>query len=95
MERAAEAYEKIAKEFPEEAQYIVPLAFRKRTLFTWNLRELHHFIPLRSGKKGHISYRRIAQQCFKEIEKIHPLLAKYIRVDMSDETVSTVGVKIN
>ncbi len=95
MEKAAEAYEKIAAQFPEEAQYIVPLAFRKRTLITWNLRELHHFIPLRSGKKGHISYRRIAQQCFKEVEKIHPLLAKYIRVDMSDETVSTVGVKIN
>ncbi|MFH1193886.1 MAG: FAD-dependent thymidylate synthase [bacterium] len=95
MERAANAYEKIVKIFPDEAQYIVPLAFRKRTLFTWNLRELHHFISLRSGKKGHISYRRIAQQCFKELEKIHPLLAKYIRVDMSDETVSTVGVKIN
>jgi len=94
MEKAAEAYEKIAAEFPDEAQYIVPLAFRKRTLITWNLRELHHFIPLRSGKKGHISYRRVAQQCWKEIEKIHPLLAKYIRVDMSDETVSTVGVKI-
>jgi thymidylate synthase ThyX len=89
----AEAFVKISTKFPEEAQYIVPLAFRKRTLFTWNLRELHHFIPLRSGKKGHISYRRIAQECWKELEKIHPLLAKYIRVDMSDETVSTVGQK--
>lgn len=94
MEKAAAAYEKIVKIFPDEAQYIVPLAFKKRTLFTWNLRELHHFIPLRSGKKGHISYRRIAQQCWREVEKIHPLLAKYIRVDMSDETVSTVGIKI-
>jgi len=94
MERAAEAYAKIYKQFPDDAQYVVPLAFCKRTLFTWNLRELHHFISLRSGKKGHISYRRIAQQCFKELEKIQPLLAKYIRVDMSDETVSTVGVKL-
>lgn len=94
MERAAESYEKIYEKFPAEAQYIVPLAFKKRTLFTWNLRELHHFISLRSGKKGHISYRRIAQDCWRELEKIHPLLAKYIRVDMSDETFSTVGVKI-
>jgi len=92
--KAAAAYEKISKEFPEEAQYIVPLAFKKRCLFTWNLRELHHFIALRSGKKGHVSYRKIAQQCFKELEKVHPLLAKYIRVDMGDETFSTVGVKI-
>lgn len=94
MNAASEAFAKIYEKFPEEAQYIVPLAFRKRTLFTWNLRELHHFISLRSGKKGHISYRRIAQDCWREIEKIHPLLAKYIRVDMSDETVSTAGVKI-
>ena len=93
MAVAEEAYHKIFEKFPEEAQYIVPLAFRKRTLITWNLRELHHFIPLRSGKKGHISYRRIAQECWKELEKIHPLLAKYIRVDLSDETVSTVGSK--
>lgn len=93
MNAASEAYAKIYEKFPEEAQYVVPLAFRKRTLFTWNLRELHHFISLRSGKKGHISYRRIAQECWREIEKIHPLLAKYIRVDMSDETASTAGQK--
>jgi thymidylate synthase ThyX len=93
MDEAADTFGKIAAKYPEEAQYIVPLAYKKRTLFTWNLRELHHFIALRSGKKGHISYRRIAQDCWKELEKIHPLLAKYIRVDLSDETVSTVGQK--
>ncbi|MFN3476547.1 MAG: FAD-dependent thymidylate synthase [Candidatus Methylomirabilales bacterium] len=84
MERAAEAYAQIAKDFPLEAQYIVPLAYRIRVLFTWNLRELHHFIQLRSGRQGHISYRRIAQQVFKELERVHPLLARYIRVDLSE-----------
>ena len=93
MTVAEEAYNKIYEQFPEEAQYIVPLAYKKRVLFTWNLRELHHFIPLRSSKKGHISYRRIAQQCWKELEKIHPLLAKYIKVDMAGGTESTVGSK--
>lgn len=93
MAVAEEAYHKIYEKFPEEAQYIVPLAFKKRVLITWNLRELHHFIPLRSGKKGHISYRRIAQQCWKELEKVHPLLAKYIKVDMTGGTESTVGSK--
>ncbi len=82
MDRAAELYHKLLPEFPEEAQYVVPLAFRKRTLFTWNLRELHHFIALRSGSKGHISYRRIAQACWQKLNDIQPLLAKYIRVNM-------------
>ena len=83
MDKAHAAYEKIYEKFPKEAQYIVPMAYNKRTLFTWNLRELHHFISLRSGKKGHISYRRIAQECWNKLNEIHPLLAKYIRVDMS------------
>lgn len=83
MEKTVELYQKIYTQFPKEAQYVVPLAFRKRTLFTWNLRELHHFISLRSGKKGHISYRRIAQACWQKLNEIQPLLAKYIRVDMS------------
>jgi len=83
MKMAVDAFNEMSKDFPKEAQYVVPLAFRKRTLFTWNLRELHHFIKLRSSKEGHESYRKIAQQVFDEIEKVHPLLARYIRVDKS------------
>jgi thymidylate synthase ThyX len=84
MAHAQEAYRAIAAEFPREAQYVLPLAFRKRVLFTWNLREIHHFVQLRSAQQGHISYRHIAQQVFKEVERVHPLLAKYIRVDLDD-----------
>jgi thymidylate synthase ThyX len=89
MEKAEAAYKTIKKEFPEEAQYIVPLAYKKRTLITMNLRELHHFIKLRSGKAGHISYRRIAQQVWDKLNEVYPLLAKYIAVDKSDETLHT------
>jgi thymidylate synthase ThyX len=83
MKMAVEAFNEISKDFPKEAQYVVPLAFKKRTLFTWNLRELHHFIKLRSSKQGHRSYRRIAQLVYDELEEVHPLLARYIRVDKS------------
>ena len=84
MERAAEAYNGIAAEHPLEAQYVLPLAYRIRVLFTWNLRELFHFIQLRSAKQGHFSYRRIAQQVYGEIARVHPALARYIRVDRAD-----------
>lgn len=88
VEKSVEAYNEIYKIFPEEAQYVVPFCFRKRVLITWNLRELHHFISLRSGKKGHASYRRIAQECWRKLNEIQPLLAKYIRVDMDEMNVS-------
>ena len=84
MNKAKETFLEIEKEFPLEAQYVVPIAFKKRDLFTWNLRELHHFIKLRSTKHGHASYRKIAQECWKELNKIHPKLAGYIKVDLEE-----------
>jgi len=84
MENAKEAFEKIAKYFPKEAQYVLPLAFRTRTLFTMNLREIYHFVKLRSSKEGHASYRKIAWEMYNEVKRIHPILAKYIRVDFSE-----------
>jgi len=84
MDKARNAFDEIRKEFPKEAQYVVPLAYRKRTLITWNLRALWHFIKLRSGKEGHESYRRIARLCYQEVRKVHPILAEYIRVDLSE-----------
>ena len=84
MARAAEAYRAIARDFPREAAYCLPLAYRVRVLFTWNLRELHHFVPLRSAHQGHVSYRRVAQEVHRELERVHPQLARYIRVDLLD-----------
>jgi thymidylate synthase ThyX len=88
MARATSAYETIARDFPREAQYVLPLAFRKRVLFTWNLREIHHFVQLRSGRQGHVSYREIAQQVWRELERVHPLLATYIRADLNDYSLA-------
>ena len=82
MRSAKTLFDSMREKMPFEAQYCVPLAYRKRVLFTWNLRELFHFIKLRSGKAGHESYRKIAQLCYKELKEKHPLLAKYLKVDL-------------
>jgi thymidylate synthase ThyX len=84
MQRAAEAYATISTEHPVEAQYVLPMAYRVRMLFTWNLRELHHFISLRSGKQGHASYRKVAQAVWREVNAHNPLIAEFIRVDMNE-----------
>jgi thymidylate synthase ThyX len=91
MERAAEAYNALAAEYPEEAQYVVPLAYRKRVLFTWNLRALHHFISLRSARQGHISYRRIACHVYDELARVEPFLAQFIRVDREEYKLARPG----
>ena len=84
MARAGDAYVQISRDFPLEAQYVLPLAYRMRVLITWNLRELCHFIHLRSAKQGHAAYRTIAQHVYREIARVHPVLARYIRVDLAE-----------
>jgi len=85
MEKSAVAYEKlVAAGFGAEAAYVLPLAYRVRTLFTANLREWFHLIELRSSRQGHPSYRKIAMLAADEIEKIYPSIAKHIRVNRNE-----------
>jgi thymidylate synthase ThyX len=84
MAQAASAYDRIAQVDPHLAPYVLPLAYRCRLLITWNLRQIHHFVQLRSAQQGHTSYRRIAQGVYHAVAQQHPLLARYIRVDMTD-----------
>jgi thymidylate synthase ThyX len=85
---AREVWEEIEKSHPLEAQYAVPLAFRLRTLWTLNLRELFHVIELRSAKQGHASYRRIAQNLYRVAVAVYPWLKDLIRVDLNDYPLS-------
>ncbi len=64
----------------EQAQYVIPLAFRKRTLFKMDLAEAIYICELRTGAAGHFSYRNVAFAMYEAVAKRHPALAKYIRV---------------
>jgi thymidylate synthase ThyX len=84
MRRTREAVTKIAgsgvSEASENAQYAIPLAFRKRTLFKMDFAEAAYISELRSGPAGHISYRRVAYAMYEAIAEKYPALAKHIRV---------------
>jgi thymidylate synthase ThyX len=81
MERAAELYRRVAPAFPEQAPYLLPLAFRKRALFDWDLRQVAHFVRLRSAREGHISYRRLAWEMRDAVVAVHPWAAPFLTVD--------------
>ena len=65
------------------APYVLPLATHIRALFTWNLREVFHFVELRSARQGHPSYRRIAQEVYRVVAEAHPLIARYMRPNLN------------
>ncbi|MFH0857034.1 MAG: FAD-dependent thymidylate synthase [bacterium] len=78
---ASQAYIEISAKFPSLAQYITTKASARRFLLKMNLREAFYFIGLRSKKSGHFMYRKVAQMMYDKIEEVHPMLAKYIKVD--------------
>lgn len=75
MEEAARVYQKIYTQFPLEAQYAVPMAYRVRWSVKLNLREAVHIGELRTMPQGHPDYRAIVQEMWRKIEKTHPTLA--------------------
>ncbi|MBU2638807.1 MAG: FAD-dependent thymidylate synthase [Nanoarchaeota archaeon] len=83
MAYAANIFRIISDEHPVEAQYIVPLGYKMRLLMTMNLREVFHFTELRSGKNGHISYRKVAQRMADEVIARYPEVGKHLRIDRS------------
>lgn len=85
MEEAIRVYGAIHADYPVEAQYVVPLAFNIRWYMFMNLRELFHFIELRTSKQGHPAYRRVAQQMYALVKTTHPRLAELMTyVDLED-----------
>ena len=80
MEAAAETYEKLAGWNQQVAAYVVPNGFNRRVLFTMNLREAFAFCQLRTSPNAHFSMRRTAQRVAEEIRRVHPLLAKFMRL---------------
>lgn len=84
MKSAENVFEKLFEVSPSLAQYVVPNGFNRRVLAQFNLREAFAFCQLRSAANAHFSIRRVAQRMYDEICHIHPLLAKYMK--LNDET---------
>ena len=78
-------FEKIRKKLPEQSQYVVNFAYNYPYFMKLNLREACHLIELRTVPQGHIDYRRVAQEMYKQINKVHPNLSKIMKfVDLKE-----------
>jgi thymidylate synthase ThyX len=84
MVENVKVYKQIAENFGAEAQYVISMGFKKRTLFKMNLRELNHIIELRSKPGGHIAYRWLVYEMYERFKDKHPTLMKHSRVEKPD-----------
>jgi thymidylate synthase ThyX len=67
--------------------YLLPMAFRKRTLFKMDFAEALYIAELRSAPAGHFSYRNVAYAMYQEFARKHPSLARYFKVSDVREPV--------
>jgi thymidylate synthase ThyX len=79
MYKCNEIYEIISKKYPAEAQYVVNFAYKYPYFIKLNLREACHMIELRTVPQGHPDYRKVCQKMYKQIKRVHPILAKGIK----------------
>lgn len=92
MDAAKDAYDTIAKELPEEAQYVVPMAYNVHWYFNLNLRALQWICELRSSPAGHPSYRHVAQRMAKEVIRVEPQFERFFKfVDFEGYEMGRLG----
>ncbi|MBI2742396.1 MAG: FAD-dependent thymidylate synthase [Chlamydiales bacterium] len=95
LDRAKKVYEKIAAELPEEAQYVVPMAYNIHWYFHVNLRSLQWLCELRSSPAGHSTYRYIAQELAKQVTTVFPQFERFFKfVDYDGYELGRLGQEI-
>lgn len=92
MEKAKTAFETISKDLPEEAQYLIPMAYNVRWYFHVNLRALQWLCELRSSPAGHPNYRYVAQALAQQVCAAVPAFEKYFKfVDYAGYDLGRLG----
>jgi len=78
-----EALQQIDRHIPQlpqpAAQYLLPFATRSRFLFKMDFGELEYIARLRSGVKGHFSYRKIAWEMKEAMTRLDPDLGSLLQ----------------
>jgi thymidylate synthase ThyX len=95
LAKAKEAYDQIARELPEEAQYVVPMAYHIRWYFHVNLRALQWLCELRSSPAGHSTYRYLAQTMAKQVSEAIPAFERFFKfVDYEGYELGRLGQEV-
>lgn len=92
LQKAKAAFDQIAVDFPEEAQYVVPMAYNIRWYFHVNLRALQWLCELRSAPAGHPTYRYIAQAMASQVSERFPEFERFFKfVDYEGYDMGRMG----
>ncbi len=84
MDAVQQDIEQLRPTNQEAALYAIPFGFRVRCLFKMDYAEVEYISKLRSGVKGHWSYRTVAWKMKQQMLKRHPYLGSLIEATSPD-----------
>lgn len=84
MDAVRQDIESLKKKDQEASLYAIPFGFKVRCLFKMDYAEAEYIAKLRSGVKGHWSYRTIAWQMKQQLAKKFPFLGEAIQATRPD-----------
>jgi len=84
MDAVQQDIERLRGNNQEAALYAIPFGFRVRCLFKMDFAEVEYISKLRSGVKGHWSYRTVAWEMKQQMLKRHPYLGSLIQATSPD-----------
>lgn len=84
MDAVKRDIETVRKSSQEAALYAIPFGFKVRCLFKMDYAEAEYISRLRSGVKGHWSYRTVAWQIKEAMAARYPFLAGHIHATPPD-----------
>jgi thymidylate synthase ThyX len=84
MDAVRNDIEVLKKNDQEASLYAIPFGFKVRCLFKMDYAEAEYIAKLRSGVKGHWSYRTVAWQMKQQIAKKFPFLGEGIQATPPD-----------
>lgn len=89
--QAEEVFKKLVEINPDMAQYCCVMGHRVRFMQYQNMRAFFWEVELRTTAQGHPDYRKIEQEKVRQIQRIYPLIGKYLMVDMRDHDFARRG----
>jgi len=90
MDAVQSDIERLRASSQEAAVYAIPFGFKVRCLFKMDYAEAEYIARLRSGVKGHWSYRTVAWQMKQKMAERYPFLGGQIKATPPDEEDSLI-----
>lgn len=95
MQQVIDLFNKLHPILPFQAQYVVTFGFNTRWYYRLNARQLFHLCELRTVPGGHPDYRKLVQDIFYAVQKVHPTVTEHMKfINLDDRPLGRLESEV-